>query len=98
LETDTNYRGKCPQDVRKKGVTMPDPKGWPDAANPGIPLNPERQGPHLIADQYGKRWWAWWTPEGLGPNGGWHYAVGGGRGLNWTYIGPAVPPDGQPVD
>ena len=76
---------------------MSDPKGWPDAANPGIPLNPERQGPHVIVDQYGKRWWAWW--DGLGPNGGWSHATAtGNRGLNWTYIGPAVAPDGLPVE
>ena len=48
-------------------------------------------------DEYGKRWWAWWTPENGGPAGGWMYATGGGAGLDWTYIGPAVPPDGKPV-
>jgi hypothetical protein len=91
--------GKCPRRVRKKGVMMSDPKGWPDPAHPGIPPNPDRQGPHLIVDEYGTRRWAWCTPDGLGPNGFWGHATAtGNRGLNWCYIGPAMAPDGQPVD
>jgi hypothetical protein len=81
----------------QQGVVMPDARGWPDPANPGRPPNPHQAGPHLIMDEYGKRWWAWWTPENGGPAGGWMYATGGGAGLDWTYIGPAVPPDGKPV-
>ena len=29
---------------------MPDKKGWPDPAKPGVPENPTQEGPHLIAD------------------------------------------------
>lgn len=39
---------------------MRNAKSWPDAANLGFPANPEREGPHLIVDQYGKRRWFWW--------------------------------------
>jgi hypothetical protein len=77
---------------------MPDPKSWPDPANPGIPPNPGQQDPHLIVDEYGTRRWAWWTPDGLGPNGFWSHARGGGRGLDWTYIGAPVASDGKRVE
>jgi hypothetical protein len=52
-----------PTDARLHMAAMPDPKGWPDAANPGTPPNPGQQGPHLIVDESGFRRWAWWTPD-----------------------------------
>jgi hypothetical protein len=27
---------------------MTDPNGWPDASKPGVPLNPERDGAHML--------------------------------------------------
>jgi hypothetical protein len=72
---------------------MPNKAGWPDPADPGVPLNPQQPGPHLVVDKQGVRRWAWW----LGRDGRWIYEGGGGGGLDWTYVGPALPPDGMPV-
>jgi hypothetical protein len=81
-----------------EAILRPEPRGWPDPANPGVPSNQEKAGPHLIVDEYSRRRWAWWTPHSNKTFGGWIHSAGGGRGSNWTYIGPAVTPDGQPVD
>ncbi len=76
---------------------MPDHTGWPDPAHPGVPANPGQEGPHLIADEFGKRWWAWWMPDSSRHGGSWTYAAGGGAGVDWTYVGPAKSPDDLPV-
>jgi hypothetical protein len=75
---------------------MPDPRGWPDAARPGVPEHPDREAPHVIVDQRGQRRWAWWVPGTRG--GAWKYSAAVGPCVRWTYIGPAEPPDGLPVD
>lgn len=73
-------------------------KDWPDPGQPGVPENPNREGPHLVMDSRGKRRWAWWTPPRSEGNGDWTTDGGeSGAGQNWTYIGPAQPPDGKPV-
>jgi hypothetical protein len=75
---------------------MPDGKNWPDPERPGFPEDPTQHGPHLIEDQYGIRRWAWWIPTN-GTGGFWTYASGSTHGQEWTYIGPAKTPDGEPV-
>jgi hypothetical protein len=72
---------------------MPDQRGWPDPAKPGVPLDPHLDGPHLVVDAYGRRRWAWWVSAAAA----WVYAEGLGQGHKWTYIGPAKSPDGMPV-
>jgi hypothetical protein len=41
---------------------MPDQKGWPDPAHPGVPPDPDQERPHLIEDEHGKQCWFLWTP------------------------------------
>jgi hypothetical protein len=79
-------------------MLMPDPRGWPDPANPGVPSNQEKAGPHLIVDEYGRDAGHGGFRTASKTFGGWTYAGGGGRESNWTYIGPAAAPDGLPVD
>jgi hypothetical protein len=43
---------------------MTDPNGWPDASKPGYPMNPERDGEHMMerTDDHGRVWhevWKW---------------------------------------
>jgi len=41
---------------------MTDPNGWPDASNPGVPLNPERDGCHWLRRKGSSTAEAWlWT-------------------------------------
>jgi hypothetical protein len=77
---------------------MAEDRGWPDPSEPCVPHNPERAGPHLIVDEYGRRRWAWWMPTRRGGRGIWLYVHGGGRGECWSYVGPARTPDDRPVD
>jgi hypothetical protein len=81
---------------------MADQRGWPDPTNPGVPMNPDQAGPHLIRDEHGRRRWFWWRPANVPSDGSWSdervqvpaiYV-----GERWTYIGPAKTPDGRPVD
>lgn len=76
---------------------MPDERGWPDPKRPGYPKNPDHEGPHLIIDEDMRRRWAWWRPRG----GIWGYSLAEkyapAAGWDWTYIGPAMAPDGKPV-
>jgi hypothetical protein len=78
---------------------MPDARGWPDPAKPGFPKNPGRDGPYLIIDAAGGRRWMCWEPVG----GFWQLSNMTGKedpavaGQEWTYLGPAVAPDGKPV-
>ena len=58
-------------------MTDTNPGGWPDAARPGYPANPERDGEHMMewTDEHGRVWrevWKWRTdskpPLWLRPN------------------------------
>jgi hypothetical protein len=58
-------------------ITDTNPGGWPDAAMPGYPLHPERNGEHMMewTDEHGRVWrevWKWRTdskpPLWLRPN------------------------------
>jgi hypothetical protein len=60
-------------------------------------IDPSKRPPHVIVDEYGKRWWAWWTPTGDRLGGIWTYALGGGVGQEGSYVGPGQPPTGLPV-
>lgn len=71
---------------------MPDSRGWPDPTNPHQPLAPDQEGPHLIADEYGRPCWAWWTPDSDKLGDCWKSAGGDGWRQEWHYIGPAVEP------
>jgi hypothetical protein len=73
-----------------------DKNGWPDPDHPGWPIDPRQEGPHLVVDQYGKRRWYLWMTNGTWFRGG-NSCSAGWAGRDWTYIGPAVAPDGGPV-
>jgi hypothetical protein len=73
-------------------------RDWPDPAKPGVPLNPDREGPHLVIDTRGLRRWAWWTPASDKLGGTWNaQGVTGESGQDWIYIGPAKAPDDKPL-
>jgi hypothetical protein len=75
---------------------MSENKGWPDASRPGVPVNAEKDGPHLLVNKFGTREWFWWVSNGTT----WMGARGGESTQSvesWTYIGPAAAPDGLPV-
>jgi hypothetical protein len=72
-----------------------DEKGWPDAANPGFPRDPDDEGPHLIRDQYGRRRWYLWMPAGLRWFNGQHQCDPTFAAEHWTYIGAAIAPSGD---
>ncbi len=84
---------------------MADARGWPDPAMPGYPKNCGKDGPHLLVSPHGGRTWAWWhyggrtwlLPDARNPaeRGGTLHP--GEAGTDWTYLGPAVPPDGKPA-
>jgi hypothetical protein len=42
---------------------MADQRGWPNATKPGTPETPDQEGPHLIEDEHGTRYWYWWLPD-----------------------------------
>ena len=67
---------------------------WPDPARPGLPLNPEQEGPHWLRyehDGYVEVSAFLWERDGY-----WvksrhvHYSEWPGR---WTYLGPCLTPD-----
>lgn len=95
----------CDMDATRKGDALPNERGWPDAAHPGVAGNPHRDGPHLI-EKDGHRVWVWWNAKFRA------YIVPSQpvTGLNlrgvldprqaaaeWTYRGAAVVADGEPV-
>jgi hypothetical protein len=70
---------------------MTNNNGWPDPARPGVPMNPERDGWHWVADKdgIGKPWVEYWNgrdswaPVSATPNFiCWH----------WRYIAPVLTP------
>src|SRR6476660_7793510 len=71
---------------------MADQKGWPNATKPGTPENPDQEGPHLIEDEHGNRFWYWWLPDG----GSWFRTSGqfpaSLAAQHWTYIGASAEP------
>jgi len=76
-----------------KGMPMPDQRGWPDPANPGVPPNPQRTGPYLVIDERGMRRWAWWRADSSKTIGSWETdggAGGGGDGLDLHRPSPAA--------
>jgi hypothetical protein len=73
---------------------MPNEKGWPDAANPGFPWNPNQEGPHLITDQHGQRRWYFWVAAGGWFSGSFQCSPAF-AGEHWRYIGAAIAPDDE---
>jgi hypothetical protein len=76
---------------------MPNKNGWPDCETPGFPLNPTKDGTHLIADKYGK------AALGLLDFSPQIWSIGAESyhpadvAETWRYIRPAITPDGGPV-
>jgi hypothetical protein len=72
---------------------MPDQRGWPDPANPGVPANPDQEGPHWIEDEHGAQRWFWWLPV----SGAWFSSSlqcsPAAAAKHWTYIEAAVVPE-----
>ncbi len=73
-----------------------DPNGWPDAARPGVPLNPERSGPHELWNlphygATGPTFWVWdaavqcWTL-------GFYMKHPEEAAQAWRYVGPCLLP------
>jgi hypothetical protein len=69
---------------------MPDPKGWPDTANPGKPTNPMRDGPHLIEDEHGARRWCWWDSTAEAWTNGSRCHPSAFAASHWFYIGTEI--------
>jgi hypothetical protein len=67
-------------------------KGWPDAANPGFPSNPNQEGPHLIIDQHDQRRWYFWFPAGMWFSGSFQCSPAFAA-EHWRYIGSAIAPN-----
>jgi hypothetical protein len=68
------------------------PGGWIDAARPGYPANPERDGVHwlniagdVIAAQ-------WWTADALWAWGDWQWTPSVASAARWFYLGPCLLP------
>ena len=67
------------------------PGGWPDAARPGVPEKPERDGWHWLETGRGKAlacYWHeqhWTTPVG-------DFALRPELVLDWRYLGPCLTP------
>ena len=72
---------------------MPDQRGWPDPAKPGVPPNPDQEGPHLIKDERGVRRWYFWVPSRTSWFSAFYERHQLFAGENWTYIGAAIEPD-----
>ncbi len=73
-------------------MTDPNPGGWPDAARPGYPKDPERTGPHALRDASGLTcillWQSPWWISGWG-----HIARKPSEAaLTFSYLGPCHTP------
>ena len=77
-------------------MTDTNPGGWPDAARPGYPKDPERTGPHAFrqnhGDAAGSEYPAWWSAHAR------DWTLRGGATLSAlgmataTYLGPCHTP------
>ena len=72
---------------------MSDPNGWPDPARPGVPLNPEQDGAHVLLwrkDAPQQAWWRSGKQEWRWPGGDkcGDYTAG----INAAYLGPCLTP------
>jgi hypothetical protein len=71
--------------------------GWPDPDKPGVPLNPEKDGWHWLADPASTQFYFWHRPvKWIGEIESWLF---GGcvtwREMNetgWRYLGPCLKP------
>jgi hypothetical protein len=66
---------------------MPDPRGWPDQARPGVPPDPDQERPHLIEDEHGKRRWFLWMPAATTWVSGPRRCNPSFAGKHWRYAG-----------
>jgi hypothetical protein len=75
---------------------MPDQKGWPDPAHPGVPPDPDQERPHLIEDEHGKQCWFLWMPVTASWSSGQRRCDPAFAGEHWRYIGAPAGPEGKP--
>ena len=71
---------------------MSDPNGWPDAARPGYPLNPERPGAHALKDTGGTVSVMLWRDPWWHPSTGWAIKPAEMVAARWRYLGPCITP------
>jgi hypothetical protein len=68
-------------------------QNWPDPVNPGLPVNPDQEGPRLIVNEHGNQCWVWWSPT----TGAWSSGSWQGPPIlaaeRWTYVGAAIAPE-----
>ena len=74
---------------------MPDQRGWPHAANPGFPQNPDQDGWHLIEDDRGTQQQVYW----LSVPKTWAFPASSGSpdtiAKQWKYVRPVERPGFQ---
>ena len=73
-------------------MTDATPGGWPDAARPGYPQNPERTGSHALRDASGlTRILLWQSPRWIS---GWGHIARkpSEAALTFSYLGPCLTP------
>jgi hypothetical protein len=91
LDTDTIVFGlivphrREEADARSKRLAHP--------AKPGVPPNPDQEGPHLIKDERGVRRWYFWVPSRTSWFSAFYERHQLYAGEHWTYIGAAIEPD-----
>jgi hypothetical protein len=68
---------------------MTDSNGWPDASKPGVPANPERDGPHWFRWHDGQLVIKHWKAQDDIDCGHWLFSGGMASAI---YIGPALTP------
>jgi hypothetical protein len=71
--------------------------GWPDPLKPGMPLNPEKDGWHWLADPASTQFYFWHRPvKWIGEIESWLFgSCVTWRKMNesgWTYLGPCLKP------
>ena len=77
---------------------MTNPNGWPDADHPGVPLNPERNGAHVLLyhDAYGLRapieMTLLWTVAGEWINEDGEARDAQQASYTFSYLGPCLTP------
>ena len=69
------------------------PGGWPDAARPGVPMNPERDGWHWVrwaGYEPGMEFTAFWSSGGWDDD--WAHLAGDRQAHRYIYLGPCHTP------
>lgn len=72
-------------------MTDTNPNGWPDAARPGVPQNPERDGRHWLGDDRNPQP-VLWLAEFASWADGTMYSPQSVVDLGFGYLGPCLTP------